>query len=260
VNSRHTVGRRRPSASRRHWILLGLLPVWLGGCELSGRRSTGDRYVPPQAEKVFSVLFQQNCAGCHGKNGKLGPAPPLNDELFLALIRDEEIKRVITQGRAGTLMPAFAAAEGGHLTADQVEILVEGIKREWGADWPPPDGAPPYMLSSAGSDTAVSGKPEDGLNVFARACASCHGEQGRGGRFGDKPVGAVRDPDFLALCSDQVLRRYVITGRSDLGMPGYADPAGRPEGFKPLTAEDVTNVVALLAAWRRDESAERPGE
>ena len=77
---------------------------------------------------------------------------------------------------------------------------------------------------------------EEGLKVFARACASCHGDRGQGGTNGGKSVGAINDPDFLALISDQALRRYVITGRPDLGMPDYADPKGRPEGFQPLTS------------------------
>jgi cytochrome c oxidase cbb3-type subunit 3/ubiquinol-cytochrome c reductase cytochrome c subunit len=72
-------------------------------------------------------------------------------------------------------------------------------------------------------------------------------------------VGAINDPDFLALISDQALRRLVITGRPDLGMPDYADPKGRPEGFKPLTSQEVTDVVALLAYWRKGGSINGKG-
>ena len=31
----------------------------------------------------------------------------------------------------------------------------------------------------------------------------------------------MNEPDFLALVSDQALRRIIITGRPDLGMPNY---------------------------------------
>jgi len=120
-------------------------------------------------------------------------------------------------------------------------------------------GAPPYLLAKARPDGAGAGNKEEGLKVFARACASCHGDHGRGGQYGGKTVGAINDPDFLALISDQVLRRYVITGRPDLGMPDYADPTGRPEGFKPLTGQEVTNVAALLAYWRQGGSVHREG-
>ena len=97
--------------------------------------------------------------------------------------------------------------------------------------------------------------------MFARACASCHGDHGQGGDGKSAAVGAINDPDFLALISDQALRRYMITGRPDLGMPDYADPTGRPEGFKPLTVRGSRpNVVALLAYWRQGGSVERKGE
>ena len=59
----------------------------------------------------------------------------------------------------------------------------------------------------------------------------------------------IRDPAFQNLVSDQDLRRIVITGRADLGMPDYAH-----RGKEALTAEDVTNLVALLSRWRQETS------
>jgi mono/diheme cytochrome c family protein len=156
-------------------------------------------------------------------------------------------------------MPAFAASKGGPLTAEQVKALAEGIKPRWGPIALAPSGAPPYLLDNDAPAGARSGNAADGRKVFARACASCHGDHGHGGEYDGKPVGAINDLDFLALVSDQALRRYVITGRSDLGMPDYAGPAGRPQGFQPLTARDVTDVVALLAAWREGETGQRKG-
>ena len=249
----------RPLPGCRHWAFLVLLTGWAAGCDLPGRPRTGDQYVPPQKERAFHVLYRQNCAGCHGADGKLGPAPPLNDKLFLALIPVPELHRVIREGRPGTLMPAFATARGGPLTAAQVTVLADGIKSRWGSVEPAPRGAPPYQRVPARLESAGAGSKEEGLGVFARACASCHGDQGQGGRYGDRTVGAVNDPDFLALLSDQALRRCVITGRPDLGMPGYADPAGRPDGFEPLTDQDVTNLVALLASWRQRGSVQWKG-
>src|SRR5262249_29362920 len=147
----------------------------------------GDRYVPPRDERTFHVLFQQNCAGCHGADGKLGPAPPLNDKLFLALIPDAELQRVITEGRPGTLMPAFATAQGGPLTAEQVTVWADGIRSRWGSVEPSSSQAPPYRLVSTRPGGAGAGNEDEGLKVFTRACASCHGDHGRGGRT----VGAI---------------------------------------------------------------------
>jgi cytochrome c oxidase cbb3-type subunit 3/ubiquinol-cytochrome c reductase cytochrome c subunit len=240
--------------------LLVVAAGWVAGCDLPGRPRTGDRYVAPQKERNFNVLFQRNCVGCHGADGKLGPAPPLNDKLFLAQIPDEELLRVITEGRPGTLMPAFATSKGGPLTAEQVKIMAGGIKPRWGPVEPIPGGAPPYLLAQMPADRTVTGNHEEGLKVFARACAACHGDHGQGGEYQGKSAGAINDPDFLALISDQALRRYVITGRPDLGMPDYADPTGRPAGFQPLTGENVTNVAVLLAAWRQGRRDQRKGQ
>jgi mono/diheme cytochrome c family protein len=237
-------------------VLLTLLFGSIAGCDLPGKPKLDDQFVPPQKEMRFNVLFQENCVACHGVNGKLGPAPPLNDGLFLALIPDKELQRVISEGRAGTLMPAFAGDQGGALTNEQIKVLVQGIRKEWGAAESAPSGAPPYLASRAKSDSAAPGNKEEGLKVFNRACASCHGEHGQGGHYGGeadgKPVGAINDPNFLALLSDQALRRLVITGRPDLDMPDYAGTMGRPENFQALTAENVTDVVALLTSWRTE--------
>ena len=243
---------------RRHrfWTWLALLAGCVAGCDFPGRPRDSDRYTPPRDEKSFDALFRRSCVGCHGADGKLGPAPPLNDRLFLAQIPDAELRRVIAKGRPGTLMPAFATAHGGELTAEQVEILAAGIKPRWGPVEPAPSAAPPYLPDKPQPNKSSAGDPDEGLEVFTMACASCHGEDGRGG----KSAGAINAPNFLALISDQALRRYVITGRPDLGMPDYSDPKGRPEGFEPMTSEDVANVVALLAGWRRDRPIHRKGQ
>jgi cytochrome c oxidase cbb3-type subunit 3/ubiquinol-cytochrome c reductase cytochrome c subunit len=208
----------------------------------------------------FDVLFGQNCAGCHGTDGKLGPAPPLNDPLFRALVPDEELLRVVTEGRPGTLMPAFATSQGGPLTAEQIKVLAAGLKQRWGSAAPAPSGAPPYLPTPTQAGRAGAGNKEEGLKVFARACAGCHGKVGEGVERDGRLRRKIHDPVFLALISDQELRRYVITGRPDLGMPDYADEEARPEGFKPLTAQEVTDLVALLASWRQDGEAQGEGK
>ena len=45
---------------------------------------------PVRSDQVidFATLYGRNCAGCHGADGKFGPAPPLNDPLFLAIVPD----------------------------------------------------------------------------------------------------------------------------------------------------------------------------
>jgi len=68
-------------------------------------------------------------------------------------------------------------------------------------------------------------------------------------------AGAINDRSFLALISDQELRRIVITGRADLGMPDYSDSDWRSPKFKPLTSADINDLVALLRYWRQGASS-----
>jgi mono/diheme cytochrome c family protein len=221
-----------------------LLALAAAGCNPPGKpapKTVPDR---PDALVDFNVLYATHCSGCHGADGTLGPAPPLNDPLFLRIVPDAELVKVLTEGRPGTPMAPFDQKKGGPLTAAQVKVLADGLKTKWGA--PPTSAAPdvpPYLFTGKGD-------VENGRMAFAMACASCHGDKGQGGKTGDQPVGAINDPAYLALSSNQVLRRYIITGRPDLGMPNSAGKTGRPHNFSALTAQDVADLTALLNSWR----------
>jgi cytochrome c oxidase cbb3-type subunit 3/ubiquinol-cytochrome c reductase cytochrome c subunit len=218
------------------------LLLLLAGCNWPGKPKETDKPKPAEEITDFGTLYRTHCAGCHGADGKDGPAPPLNDPLFLAIVPEAVLRQAITEGRTSTPMTAFAKDRGGPLTKQQIDSLAEGIKRHWPAA-KKEDGhsPPPYLLSAA-----KAGDRKAGLEVFARDCAMCHGERGQGG----KDAGAINDPMFLALVSDQVLRRYIITGRPDFGMPNYVDRKDAD-----LTSQEINDLVALLAYWRIGGSA-----
>jgi mono/diheme cytochrome c family protein len=231
---------------------LPLLAALAAGCDPPGRPRPDDRPAAANQVKGFDALYANRCAGCHGADGKLGPAPPLNDPTFLAIVPDAVLLRVISEGRAVTPdqrspMPAFARDRGGPLTGEEVKGLAAGIKKRWGPPASPAGSPPPYL-----AQPGAGGDKHEGARVFARACAGCHGDQGKGG---DLPGGVINDQAFLALVSDQALRRIIITGRPDLGMPAYDGKAGRGSKFRPLTAGEIDDLVALLAYWRQGGSA-----
>jgi mono/diheme cytochrome c family protein len=237
---RNEVKRCVVTLSPCHLVTLSLLLAAGCGWKWPGTPNSANAPKLPTKVKDPNLLFAQNCAGCHGADGKGGPAPPLNDALFLAIVPDEDLLMTISAGRRGTPMPAFSSAVGGPLMPEQVGILAEDLKKRWGNPGTATKGVPDYEPPDE------EGDPKAGAAVFARACAGCHGADGKGG----KVAGAVNQADFLALTSDQALRRIVITGRPDFGMPRFDEPGGRPKDFKPLTAKDVNDVVALLASWR----------
>jgi mono/diheme cytochrome c family protein len=217
--------------------------VALVGCDaVPGRPKPDARELAPSEVMVFETLYARNCAGCHGQTGRLGAARALNDPVYLAVVPPERVRQVIAVGIPGTAQPAFALSAGGPLTDRQIEVLVRGMEERWrrpdalaGQEIPPYDGG-----RGAGRE---SGNADRGRGVFARACASCHGDDGRGGPRG---IGIV-DPSYLALVSDQHLRTTVIAGRADLGMPDWRGESG----VEPLAPQQISDVVAWLVAQRR---------
>lgn len=201
-----------------------------------GRPRTGSEVVPPNKIMNFDVLFEKNCAGCHGPSGTGGAAIGLNDPLYLALADDATILRVTSNGVPGTMMPAFAVSSGGELSGEQVEAIVRGMRQQWSK----PDvlramNPPPYS-------SPASGDASRGSKVYATYCLACHGPEGKGGQ----KASSIVDGSFLALISDQELRVIVILGRPELGAPDWRDDVPG----KPMSPQAVSDVVAWLSSQR----------
>ena len=224
--------------------LVGIISLFLlMGCSarLPGKPTEAERWRAPADVSDFSELYTQNCAGCHGNDGRLGAARSLNDSLYLSFIPDDALKQVISQGRNGTNMPAFSQQAGGTLTDRQIELLVSGMR----ASWSKPEDLKGVEIPSY-SATATSGDAPSGAGTYQSYCASCHGSNGVGGS-----AGSIVDPNFLNLVSDQGLRTTIVVGRSDLGKPDWrSNVAGHP-----MSQQEIDAVVAWLASQRQTLSA-----
>jgi cytochrome c oxidase cbb3-type subunit III len=237
--------------------LAGIISLFLlMGCSarLPGKPTEADRWRAPADVSDFTELYTQNCAGCHGNDGRLGAARSLNDSLYLSFIPDDALKQVISQGRNGTNMPAFSQQAGGSLTDRQIELLISGMR----ASWSKPDAfkgveIPAYSASETATDKTSNGSivnastsvdAPSGARAYQTYCARCHGPNGGGGAGG--PAGSIVDPNFLNLVSDQGLRTTVVVGRSDLGKPDWrSNVAGHP-----MSAKEIDALVAWLASQR----------
>jgi cytochrome c oxidase cbb3-type subunit 3 len=218
-----------------------------GGCgQAPGKPAPGPEVPRPEAILSSTVLYAQNCAACHGVEGLKGPSTPLASPLYQALVDDATLVRVIAQGRPGTMMPAFSRSFGGDLTDQQVNAIVHGIRDNWHHGDPLNGQSPPSYAAPSNSEDG-KGSAAAGQQVYANVCARCHGPAG--GKIG--PSGSVLNSAFLALMSPQALRTAVIVGRPDLGMPDYR---GLVPG-KPLTAQQVTDIVAFLVAQKPDNGS-----
>jgi len=150
-----------------------------------------------QARAIGERLFLNNCAQCHGSDGRGARGfPNLTDGDWLYGNAPERIQETIARGRNG-VMPALGAAVGG---AAEVEQLAQ------------------YVLSLSGASTdpvkAELGKPRYGV------CAACHGTDGRG----NQALGAPNLTDRIWLHGGglQAVVGIINNGKDNM-MPGWSD-------------------------------------
>ena len=231
-------------------IFTMLAILTMAGCDwMPGKPTEADKPVIKTTITNSHELWMTYCSGCHGADGRWGPARPMNDPLYLALADREYLIRIVRDGVDGSLMPAFGMPKGGPMTDQQINDLVDGMIEHWsnpvavkGMELPPLTAAP--------------GDVSRGQAVFKNYCAQCHGDDGRGGS-----AGSVVNDSYLALVSDQALRSTILCGRLDLGMPNYAGQVGghhhpARKDLPPMSNQQISDVVAWLISHR----VEFPGQ
>jgi cytochrome c oxidase cbb3-type subunit 3 len=173
----------------------------------------------PQAMGIGQRLFLNNCAQCHGSDGRGSKGfPNLTDNDWLGAGTAEYIEKTITEGRTG-VMPTMAAAVG---TAADVRNVAN------------------YVLSLSGSahDEAAA---QEGKAKFV-ICAACHGPDAKGNPVIGSPN--LTDKTWLHGYGEQAIVAMVTNGKTNV-MP----PQGRlltPEQIHVLGAY----VLSLSQATR----------
>jgi cytochrome c oxidase cbb3-type subunit 3 len=154
----------------------------------------------PAALSIGQKLFVNNCAQCHGSDGRGAKGfPNLADNDWQWGGSPEAIKISILEGRQG-MMPALGAALGS-------PEMVENVAH--------------YVLSLSGSPHDVA-KASAGKPMYA-VCAACHGESGEG----NTALGAPRLNDKIWLISGTLGGITDIINNGRLGvMPGWKDFLG----------------------------------
>jgi len=151
----------------------------------------------PQARAIGERLFLNNCAQCHGSEGRGARGfPNLTDNDWLYGNAPEQIVESIAKGRNG-VMPALGAAVG---TSQEVEQLAH------------------YVLSLSGTATDPV-KAELGRAKYA-VCAACHGADGKG----NIALGAPNLTDRIWLHGGglQAVISIINNGKNNM-MPGWGD-------------------------------------
>jgi cytochrome c oxidase cbb3-type subunit 3/ubiquinol-cytochrome c reductase cytochrome c subunit len=224
-------------------VLVALSLLMLAACSTLNREPRTDpEPVAPSQVVDFGTLYTQNCAACHGTEGRGGASIALANPVYLAVVDQTTMHNIVANGVRGTSMPAFAQSAGGMLTEQQIEVITSEIFSRWGHKQVIDGANPPSYAAKA------AGNINRGQLVFGTYCASCHGSEGGGTRKGS----AITNDSVLALVSDQGLRTTVITGRPELGAPDWR---GNVPG-RPMTDQEITDVVAWLASRR----SQNPGQ
>ena len=231
------------NAFRHLCVVAPVAAILLSGCGAPhGQPSKGAEVLAPNEVLDFETLYAENCAGCHGAEGRGGAAIALANPVYLAVAEDAAIRKVIAKGVRGTAMPAFAESAGGMLTDGQIDVISHEIRSRWSKQGVLDTATAPSYAPKAAGDA------QRGEAAYKTYCESCHGPGGDGGPKGS----AITDDSFLALVSDQGLRAIVIAGRPELGAPDWR---GNVPG-KSMSDQEVTDVVAWLASRR----VQNPGQ
>jgi len=223
-------------------FMIAVVTLFAAGCKVAPARPEPAAQRPDQVLN-FATLYQQNCAACHGEQGRNGVAISLANPVYLAVAGTDIIQKATANGVPGTLMPAFAKSQGGMLTDQQIAVLARGVESAWGKPAALQGrSTPPYASSSPGD-------PAQGQQAFTTFCASCHGSDGTGLKRRENSTGSLVDPAYLSLISDQGLRSLIIAGQPEDGMPDWrSDLTGASS--RPMTDKEITDIVAWISSHR----------
>jgi ubiquinol-cytochrome c reductase cytochrome c subunit len=183
--------------------------------------------VPDEQLARGALIYQQQCAQCHGGDGRGGlvqgtdrRAPP---------VRDLELGYVDLVLRTGRMPPVGDPFDNRlrkpTVTGEEREALVTWIDAEFGLTGGIPEARP--------------GDPAKGLQVYSVHCAHCHGSSGAGG-----VAGAGAFTPSLTGYEPVVIAEAIRVGPFE--MPQFSR--------EQVTDEEVNHIVGFLQQVEEEES------
>ncbi len=249
------------------------LPAVSGGALGVSLTPTTVRPASPDLLALGKRVYEKQCAACHGREGRgdgeaaylLYPKPRDFTAGKFALVStwervpsDEDLYRTISRGMPGSAMPSW-----GHLSEEERWGLVHYVKSLAGAAWEIPPPADPRGEGSVGKGV-VRVPPEPpftpeararALELYADACASCHGKTGRG----DGTENQKDDKGYPTRPRDLTLG--VFKGSPEPALLYRRIVAGMPGTPMPMSdwafGGDAWHLVHLIRSWSSDEQRAR---
>jgi|GEM_PF-751221 len=179
--------------------------------------------------------YVQYCGACHGQNGEGynsgGAGPAIGLAGFLNVASDDFIRQTVKLGRIGTAMMSFDGAKGlAHLNESDIGDVIVYLRSL--VD-------PGVAKAKTDSDDQVGGNAVEGQKTFLMNCGACHQPDGSG-RPGMAP--SIRNRDFLAIASDDFIKKTIKNGRVGTTM------VARPD----LSEKQVSDIIAFLRSLKID--------
>ncbi|HEU5393276.1 MAG TPA: c-type cytochrome, partial [Candidatus Methylomirabilis sp.] len=218
-------------------------------------------------------VYEKQCVACHGADGRgegeaaylLYPKPRDFVAAKYALVStwdrvptDEDLYRTISRGMPGSAMPSW-----GHLSEEERWGLVHYVKAFAEKPLEVQPAADPKAEGQGGTGL-IRVPPEPpftaeararALELYADACASCHGKTGKGDGAQDQrdDKGYPTRPRDLTLGVFKGSPEPVHLYRRVLaGMPGTPMPTS-----DWAYSEDAWHLVHLIRSWSSDEQRAR---
>lgn len=166
------------------------------------------------ANEKGDTLFSQNCAACHGSDGRGGErAPSIATRRDIVALSDAELRQRVEKGVLSAGMPAF-----GFLGQENIGALVDYLRRLQGR--------------TATAAAPLPGDPAEGERLFFQkaSCSRCHIVQGHGGfiaddlsdygqgRSADVIRKAIVDPGAVAGDVGQAVQVMTVSGKTVTGV------------------------------------------
>lgn len=178
---------------------------------------------------VIPATYNTFCSSCHGAQGEGSAVAPGFDGAALRAMTTADLSQIISKGVPGTAMIGWERA----LNATQIEELVQFLQQLESTElvantsgWVAPDPTDPQSMLRAGEQ------------IYAGACASCHGPNGSGG-YG--PV--INSQQFLTRHDDARIRDAVING-------GWRPMSQMPAFGSNLSTLELDALLAYIRAWQ----------
>lgn len=139
-------------------------------------------------------IFESNCAGCHGLDGRGGErGPDISTRPQIVQLPDQDLRAVVQTGRPAAGMPPFAS-----LGTAQIDALMAYIR---------------FLQGESAANLEIPGDAAKGKALFfgKAHCAECHVVQGQGGFLG-------RDLSTYGVMSAKEIRSNIENGGGSVRM------------------------------------------